>query len=36
MQKKYLQFIEDSLKVKIQIISTGQKRDEIIIKESPL
>ena len=34
--KKYLQFIEDSLKVKIQIISTGQKRDEIIIKESPL
>ncbi|MCX7988815.1 MAG: adenylosuccinate synthase [Thermodesulfovibrio sp.] len=34
--QKYLQFIEDSLKVKIQIISTGQKRDEIIIKESPL
>ncbi|GLI53482.1 adenylosuccinate synthase [Thermodesulfovibrio yellowstonii] len=34
--KKYLKFIEDSLKVKIQIISTGQKRDEIIIKESPL
>lgn len=34
--KKYLQFIEDFLKVKIQIISTGQKRDEIIIKESPL
>jgi len=34
--KKYLQFIEDSLKVKIQIISTGQKRDEIIVKESPL
>jgi len=34
--KKYLQFIEDSLRVKIQIISTGQKRDEIIIKESPL
>ncbi len=34
--KKYLQFIEDSLKVKIQIISTGQKRDEIIIKESPV
>ncbi|ODA43710.1 Adenylosuccinate synthetase [Thermodesulfovibrio sp. N1] len=34
--KKYLQFIEDSLKVKIQIISTGQKRDEIIIKEFPL
>ncbi len=31
--KKYLQFIEDSLKVKIQIISTGQKRDETIIKE---
>lgn len=34
--KKYLQFIEDSLKVKVQIISTGQRRDEIIIKESPL
>ncbi len=34
--KKYLQFIEDKLNVKIQIISTGQKRDEIIIKESPL
>ncbi|GAQ93927.1 adenylosuccinate synthase [Thermodesulfovibrio aggregans] len=34
--KKYLEFIEKSLKVKIQIISTGQKRDEIIIKESPL
>lgn len=34
--KKYLKFIEDSLQVKIQIISTGQKRDEIIIKESPL
>lgn len=33
--KNYLQFIEDSLKVKIQIVSTGQKRDEIIIKESP-
>lgn len=34
--QKYLQFIEDSLNVKIQIISTGQKRDEIIIKETPL
>ncbi|MCS7163453.1 MAG: adenylosuccinate synthase [Thermodesulfovibrio sp.] len=34
--KKYLNFIENFLKVKIQIISTGQKRDEIIIKESPL
>jgi adenylosuccinate synthase len=34
--KKYLQLIEDSLKIKIQIISTGQKRDEIIVKESPL
>lgn len=34
--KKYLQFIENSLKIKIQIISTGQKRDETIIKESPL
>lgn len=34
--KKYLNFIENSLKVKIQIISTGQRRDEIIIKESPL
>lgn len=34
--KKYLRFIEEALNVKIQIISTGQKRDEIIIKESPL
>lgn len=34
--KNYLQFIEDFLKVKLQIISTGQKRDEIIIKEFPL
>lgn len=34
--QKYLQFIEDFLNVKIQIISTGQKRDEIIIKENPL
>lgn len=34
--KNYLDFIEKSLKVKINIISTGQKRDEIIIKESPL
>lgn len=34
--KAYLNFIEDFLKVKIQIISTGQKRDEIIIKEFPL
>ncbi|MDW7973231.1 MAG: adenylosuccinate synthase [Thermodesulfovibrio sp.] len=34
--KKYLNFIEEFLKVKIQIISTGQRRDEIIIKESPL
>lgn len=34
--KKYLDFIENALKVKIQIISTGQKRDEIIVKESPL
>ncbi len=33
--KRYLQFIEDILKVKIQIISTGQKRNEIIIKEPP-
>lgn len=34
--KRYLNFIEKSLKVKIQMISTGQKRDEIIIKEPPL
>lgn len=34
--KKYLDFIESALKVKIQIISTGQKRDEIIVKEPPL
>jgi len=34
--KRYLQFIEDFLKIKIQIISTGQKRDEIIIRESPV
>lgn len=34
--KRYLQFVEDYLKVKIQMISTGQKRDEIIIKESPV
>lgn len=34
--KNYLTFIENFLNVKIQIISTGMKRDEIIIKESPL
>ncbi|MEN2985301.1 MAG: adenylosuccinate synthase [Thermodesulfovibrionaceae bacterium] len=34
--KEYLSFIEDFLKVKIQLISTGMKRDEIIVREFPL
>ena len=29
--KKYIAKIEDLLKTEIQIISTGQKRDEIIV-----
>lgn len=34
--RKYLEYIESFLKVKINMVSTGQRRDEIIIKEFPL
>ena len=31
--KAYIKKIEDLLKTPIQIVSTGQKRDEIIVRE---
>lgn len=33
--RAYIDYIEESLKVKISLISTGQKRDEVIVVKNP-